>query len=102
MVKKGENKIMKLTGKAFRHSRPFRPEGGQVDPSFQLEAEIEDGSITRLQAKGQVPEECIFDSRHKLEITGVLESLPPLFTVECSCCGFRVNMEDPNYFYELI
>ena len=73
---------------------------GDTSPKhFQLEAIADDGNITRLQAEGEVPEKCLHDDRHKLEIVSVLECYPPIYVVRCNC-GYRAQMQNPNETYQ--
>ncbi len=83
-----------LTGKVFESVRLAGDTVVECE-FFQLEAVI-DGERTRLQGKGPVPEGCIYDSRHNgLELTTVLESIPPTYVVGCNC-GYKVRMKDVN------
>jgi len=83
-----------LTGKVFESVR-FDGHTVIENESFQLEAVLE-GEVTRLQAKGSAPQECLYDKRHSgLELRDALESLPPIYLVGCNC-GYTVGMKDVN------
>ncbi len=77
-----------LTGKFYM--------GTQLENnSFQLEAVI-DGEVTRLQANGSVPADCLYDKRHSgLKLERVQETFPPTYIVGCNC-GYTVGMKDVN------
>ncbi|MBS3071926.1 hypothetical protein J4408_02965 [Candidatus Pacearchaeota archaeon] len=82
-----------LTGKMFIKRDPKLKHGG----SLQLEAVIE-GERTRLYGES-LPDDCLYDKRHKLEIRSIFETHPLTYEIVCSC-GKKTGMQDINEDYK--